>query len=340
MKTRSQFAAVMLLLLMLSSFDCAAQGVPSMTRLPPNIKRLTWFGERASFSPDDKRIAFMSKSYGDAFEIDLATGAIRCLTCHFRHPGFLRIQFLPNGDYFLIGPPEYKSNKISREIEAEMWVMKADLSGPPTRLNHRIHEGVAISRKAMRIAWANSSGNYPEEIPRGTRIYLADIVYDGGKPKLANKQIVHDEPEPDCFMEPQDFYHNDRELTYSCYQPKGTSDVMSDVMSIDLETRRVTNHTHSPGVYDEVEGIIPGTDYTMVECDNKTGKGAGYIDIWKLKLDGTGRDYVRLTHFNDTPAYKASNPVVSTDGKWMAFQEGHPQDDAGVGYGIFLYRLK
>src|SRR5215475_13796184 len=47
--------------------------------LPPNIVQLTGFGERASWSPDGKRIAFMSKSFGDAFEIDLQTRMIRLL---------------------------------------------------------------------------------------------------------------------------------------------------------------------------------------------------------------------------------------------------------------------
>lgn len=41
--------------------------------LPPNMTRLTWFGERASWSLDGKRIAFISKSFGDAFKVDLAT---------------------------------------------------------------------------------------------------------------------------------------------------------------------------------------------------------------------------------------------------------------------------
>ena len=59
--------------------------------LPPNITRLTGFGERAVWSPDGKRIAFMSKSFGDAFEIDLATRMTRLLTGHFRHAGFMRV---------------------------------------------------------------------------------------------------------------------------------------------------------------------------------------------------------------------------------------------------------
>jgi hypothetical protein len=65
--------------------------------------------------------------------------------------------------------------------------------------------------------------------------------------------------------------------------------------------------------------------------------GAGNIDIWKLRLDGTGKDFVRLTHFNDYEGGKASNPVVSTDGRFMAFQTARTTDPAGVGYGILLY---
>ena len=55
------------------------------------------------------------------------------------------------------------------------------------------------------------------------------------------------------------------------------------------------------------------------------------IDIWKFRLDGTGKDSVRLTHFNDYEGWKASNPVIATDGKLMAFQVAHTSDNAGVG---------
>jgi len=41
--------------------------------LPPYISRLTDFGERADFSHDGKKILFLAKTYGDAYEIDIAT---------------------------------------------------------------------------------------------------------------------------------------------------------------------------------------------------------------------------------------------------------------------------
>src|SRR5215475_4767628 len=124
--------------------------------LPPNITQLTGFGERASWSPDGKRIAFMSKSFGDAFEIDLQTKMIRLLTGHFLHKGFLRVQYLPNGDFFLIGARTFDDIRTTRSRDQEMWVLKADAKEPPAPLNHKISEGVAISRKQMKIAWSNT----------------------------------------------------------------------------------------------------------------------------------------------------------------------------------------
>ena len=47
-----------------------------------------------------------------------------------------------------------------------------------------------------------------------------------------------------------------------------------------------------------------------------------------LKTAGT------VTFFNDYPDHKASNPVVSDDGRFMAFQLTRIGDPAGVGHGI------
>jgi hypothetical protein len=42
----------------------------------------------------------------------------------------------------------------------------------------------------------------------------------------------------------------------------------------------------------------------------------------------------------DTSGYKASNPVVSPDGKRIASQSARSNEPAGVGHGIFLMELK
>src|SRR2546428_546825 len=66
------------------------QGNP-LDHLPPNFEVLTHFGERADISPDNLRVAFMAKSFGDAMVIELNTRAIRCLTCNVPAAVFLPV---------------------------------------------------------------------------------------------------------------------------------------------------------------------------------------------------------------------------------------------------------
>src|SRR5437899_768559 len=80
------------------------QSGSALDHLPSNIELITNFGERADFSPDNQRVAFMAKSFGDAFVVDLATRKIRCLTCNVPGTAFLRVMHLSTGGYLLIGP--------------------------------------------------------------------------------------------------------------------------------------------------------------------------------------------------------------------------------------------
>jgi len=307
---------------------------------PPNVVRLTGFGERASWSPDDRRVAFMSKSFGDAFEIDLRTRMIRLLTGHFVHPGFLRVQYLPNGDFFLIGARTFTDVRTTRSRDQEMWVMKADASAPPIALDHKISEGVAISRKRMKIAWSNTHGQYPDLVPEGESVlYTADVVYKDGVPELAGKKEVLRAHAPECTLEAQDFRDDDHELIYTCYRSP-----FADVMGVDLGTGKVTTYRKLPEEYNEVEGISPDGRWTCVESSREQGgpdrQNSRYIDIWRLKLEPASTDFVRLTRWGDHEGYKASNPVVSGDGKRIAFQSARNNEAAGVGHGIFILTLK
>ena len=304
--------------------------------LPANITQLTAFGERASWSPDGQRIAFMAKSFGDAFVVDVRTKMIRLLTQH-PNPGFLRVQYLPNGDYFLIGARTFTDIKTTRARDQEMWVLKADRRGLPVPLDHRISEGVAISRKTSKIAWSNTHGQLPDLLAEGESvIYTADVVEADGPPRLANKKEVLRARAPECTLEAQDFRKNDTELIYTCYRSP-----FADVLGIDLNTGKVTTYRKLPGEYNEVEGIFPDGNHTLVESSREQKQhNSNYIDIWKLKLEPDSTDFVRLTRWGDYPGYKASNPVVSPDGRTVAFQSARNSDPAGVGYGIFLLNVR
>ncbi|HUW59429.1 MAG TPA: hypothetical protein VMZ06_00365 [Candidatus Bathyarchaeia archaeon] len=305
--------------------------------LPPHITQLTHFGERADFSHDGSRVLFLEKTFGDVFEIDLATRVIRPVTHHYYHEGYVRALYLPNGDVLLSGAKTFDADHPmdSRNTNAELWVLDKSFTKPPVRLGEKCTEGPAVSRKNMRIAWTVDHGDYEDRIARGvSQIWTGDIEYKDGVPQLTNKKLVLDSSTLPfkCNLETQNFRPPDeKELTFSAYGYQGT-----DVMGINLDTGAVTNYSEAPDQYDEPEGIFPDGQYTLVECDRQNRKGDKYIDIWKLRLDDSGA-LERLTHFSDVAGYKSSNPVVSDDGRYMAFQMSKSTDMAGVGHGIFLY---
>jgi hypothetical protein len=312
-----------------------------LDHLPRNIEILTAFGERADISPDNRRIAFMAKSFGDAFVIDLATRVIRCLTCNVPGAAFLRIMHLSNGDYLLIGPERFRDIHMSRAEDNELWFLSGAPGSKPVRLGQKMSEGAAVSKQSLKIAWSETRGQFPEFPPGYSRLVVADVEYAGGNAKLVNRKTVFESKDRGCTIEAQDFYASDTRMTFTCYEPDG----MASVMGLNLSTGVATNISRAPGTYNEVEGIFPDGRYTCVEADRQVrtlgGRGgSGQIDIWKLRIDGSGQDFERLTHFNDYEGWKASNPVVSTDGKFMAFQVARAADQAGVGYGILLYKFE
>ena len=303
--------------------------------LPPNVTQLTGFGERASWSPDGRRIAFMSRSFGDAFVVDVATKVIRLLT-HYPSAGYLRVQYLPNGDYLLIGARAFTDIRTTRGRDQEMWILEANGNGQPVPLDQKISEGVAISRRTSRIAWSNTHGQYPDLLAEGESVlYTADIVKDAAAPRLVNKKEIMRAKAPECTLEAQDFRKDDAELIYTCYRTP-----FADVFGVDLGSGKVTTYRKLPGEYNEVEGIFPDGEYTLVESSrDQLQQNSSYIDIWKLKLEPDGRDFVRLTRWGEYAGFKASNPVVSPDGRTIAFQSARSRDPAGVGYGIYLLKL-
>jgi Tol biopolymer transport system component len=154
---------------------------------------------------------------------------------------------------------------------------------------------------------------------------------------LANKKKILDKSDLpfETDLETQNLRPpEEKELIFSAYGYQKT-----EVMGLDLETGRVVNYSQAPDQYDEPEGIFPDGKHTLVECDAHNPRGSQYIDIYKLALDGSG-DYERITFFGEYPGYKASNPVVSDDGRFIAFQYARLGDRAGVGHGILVLDLK
>ena len=126
-------AGVFCLLAAGDAFAADKQGKSPVDELPPHIRRVTWFGERADWSHDGKRILFLAKTFGDVYEVELATGVIRPMTHHYFHAGYTRALYLANGDILLSGAPTFDPKnpwKSRHEDQAELWVLKKDLLRP------------------------------------------------------------------------------------------------------------------------------------------------------------------------------------------------------------------
>jgi hypothetical protein len=93
----------------------------------------------------------------------------------------------------------------------------------------------------MKIAWTVDAGDYPDRMPKGTsQMWMGDIVYENGAPKLVNKKMILDSRDLPfkCSLETQNFRPPDeKELIFSAYGYQGT-----EVMGVDLETKKVVNY--------------------------------------------------------------------------------------------------
>lgn len=307
--------------------------------LPSHIRQLTTFGQRCDWSHDGKRLIFLEKTFGDVYEVEVATGRLTPLTHHFFHEGFVRALYLSNGDILLSGSRTFDAKapwKSRSPEQAELWVLKRDLSGPPTPLGVFCKEGPAVSRKQLKIAWTIDD------------IYLADIVYEEGIPKLLTVDTLVRSADltgavNGWRLETQNFRPpHDKELLFNAHFP--SVEYEAEVMGIDLQTRKIVNYSQRPDRYDEPEGVFPDGRHILVESTRhhpKRGERTtwDYIDIYKLQLDGSGK-MQRLTFFNDGVKYKATNPVVSDDGRYMAFQYAVVGETTGIGHGILIWDFK
>ena len=333
-KTIAPFYLFLIMLCLVGQSGAQGNKSNPIDDLPPYITPLTTFGERADWSHDGQKILFLEKTFGDVYEIEVKTKKLRPMTHHYFHEGYTRALYLSNGDILLSGARQFNAGDpwpSRSEENAELWILKQDLSGAPVPLGEKCSEGPAVSRTRMRIAWTQKN-----------KIYLGDIATENGIPKIVGKRLVLDAAKLDfhCHLETQNFRPpEENEIIFSAYDYQG-----GEVMGVDIETGKVTNYSNADNQYDEPEGIFPDGKNTLVESDRHVSKGQNFkgiqfIDIFKLALDGSGK-IQRMTHFNDYNGWKATNPVVSDDGLFIAFQYAKSGDPAGVGRGILLFDVK
>lgn len=315
------------------------QEVWTNAEFPSYIERLTYFGERADWSHDGKKILFLGRNFGDVYEYELETGIITPVTHHYYHGGYTRALYLSNGDILLSGPRQFNPEEAFewRRFRSELWVLDKSLKKPPTRLGTYCFEGPAVSRSKLQIAWTQNFGH--ERAPIGLfTIWISDIDYSSGSPELQHQRTLVDNRHPrikGAILETQNFRPpRDQELIFQ-------STIGVETFGINLETGVLVNYTNAPDSHEEPEGVFPDGLYTLVESDREStiGKWAENVDIYRLKLDGSGQ-MDRLTFFAESGLFKGTNPVVSDDGRFIAFQVAHATSEAGIGQGIYIYDIE
>jgi len=308
-----------------------ATAAPYEQDLPWNIRRITDTGGRPVFSPDGTHITYVRSLIGDAYELDPKTGISTNLTAGANYHWFTRVHYLPNGDYILVGSAK-ADTAPTLDADQELWVLKKGTS-TPVRLGAKCYDGLAVSHLTNTIAWGDNNLLDPGKFPaHASSLFMAQVTYPNGVPTLTNKRVVVNRPS--TWVNGQDFRNNDSEIIFADY--KGP---IASVVGANVKTGALTTYRSFTNEYNEPEGVFPDGKSILVESSRDKGpthQSAQYIDIWKLTLTANSTHFERITRIGDFGPYKASNPAVSPDARYIAFQVSVVGTSAGVGDGIFL----
>jgi hypothetical protein len=319
--------------------------VPDFLDDPPeHHEKLLDYGERPYWSPDGTRIVFVEKNFGDICEIDLRSRNVRNLTRdNGPYHSFLRVLFLSNGDYLLIGPEKFEDAEKSRFGRSELWIMDKEAASPPRPLGRVVFEGCAVSTLAPRIAYSVHDRIDPSTgAPEDFEIRVAEIDYSSGDPQLVDKKVVYRTRNGRC-PEPQDFRHGDSEIIFAEYvnrfPRRNTLSWKTVVKGVEVDSCAIRVYIDEHLTHNEPEGIFPDGEHICLESSCDFENYWPPIDLWKLKLDGTARR-VRMTQSIDRSPWRCSNSNVSPDGRWLAFMVNTRGDMSGYGRGLGLLDLE
>jgi len=318
-----------------------AQSIEELAKeLPPYFSILTTWGVRPDWDEKSENIYFLNKLIGDVFKINIKTREISAVTSGFYHGGIYRAQCLPNGDLLLaMGSNILDANNPEKDRHngLGLYILKKDEPNQPYPLGEVCDEGPAVSKNHLKIAWT---------LPGQLEIKMGEVIYKNGIPELSNVHTIISYLDSAAFvrLETQDFRPtSDDELIYTHYWGDEKDQYHhSQAYGFNLLTGKVTKYTNLPDSYNEVEGIFPDGKYTLIESDRHQElqeRNKYKIDIYKLKLDGSGK-VERLADFSTRYPNKlrSDNPVVNNKGNLIAHQFGY-QKGAGDGRGIFLLDL-
>ncbi|ALC18723.1 translocation protein TolB [Streptomyces pristinaespiralis] len=320
-------------------------------------------GARPAWSPDGRFMAYVDHEFGTVRERELATGATRCLTCHVPGGQFWRVHYTAAGDLLLGGrgaaaDPSTPVSVAERLLHLEWYWMPRNAEAQPFPLHLNVFEGIAVARHSDWIAWTATPFHHGQDGQRSA-MWIARLRVDGKVAVLEDRRQVLEWPSPDSgVVPPTDFVAEDPDrrlpkalpdfgieaqdfieggkgdgtppaaIVFYAFAPdrRGLAQPYQglEIYRLDLRAGRVQRQTDNDE-YDEAEGVTPDGRFVVVESDHDTGLSNAALDLYALRLDGTGRHLRRLTYATAQPGSEATNPVISPDGRSM-LHELHSAD--------------
>ena len=182
------------------------------------VERVLDWGERPVWSLDGTKIAFTKSDVQDspAYEMDLQTRNVRCLTCRWGANGLVtRVYYLPDNSYLLLAGEhlETTTSQLGSDggIATALYWMPTSASMPPHSLQANAIGEIAINYQPLddggiRLAWGVSVGS-------ASQMIVADLVHNGERAALTNRRNTYSSPSstsdlPTTFPETYDFADN------------------------------------------------------------------------------------------------------------------------------------
>lgn len=338
---------------------------------PFRQERVLDWGNRPNWSADGRRIAFTKDDLvdGPAYELDLRTRKVRCLTCKFGDTQFVtRIFHLPDDSFLIEAAPGMKggSGGAADAGRTQLFWMSKGLDRPVS-LDSGAMGDIAIARApnadgSVDIAWARPSAT-------GLDLTMARLVNDGKTAHLADIQTLYTyrpgQPGAPSFPEAYDFIDGGRSVMFWTTE-MGPLD--SEMYKVDIATKAVSKvyaspwhnethvfpderygleeaniHSHPEGRYRGISAHIrPGVEQILRFSGEKRAAEIAAenshksFDIFVITMDGKSRR--ALTNVSTSGA-EAHQSTVSPDGRRIAFaikdHSGKSAHPAGLYIGTF-----